>query len=412
MAKDYFTKPSDTSDAPIDGPFTAAQIKQMAANGSLPRTALVSTDQAKWMAAGKIKGLQFADEELVLDDSEPRQATTSVPPPSLPTTPPSIPTIESAIPSPRANDSGEPVTTPHQSRCDILISYRRKGGSEIARFVAESLRRDGFRVFLDVDGLGGGSWSAELEQRIAECKDFVPIISEGFFDRCSDPNDVVRKELVHALENEKNIVPLLCCDNAFPSELPNDIAKLSSYNGVRYVHDYAPKAIEKLTSMLVSRAGGPERLYSGEAEPRVIFAVVGMFFAAWQGADMGLIAGQGPMIEVGMWTALMQGLFWGLGILVLFVLPAVLLISFISAATKIRSDRLYAGPWIPFWIVTLPLITAVTSLVVVGIFSTLGIQSYFWGGVVGQITGLTYVFIAIKTKAWTPVGDMIAAMRK
>jgi len=403
MAKDYFTKPSQTPGSPVEGPFSAAQIKQMAASGTLTPAALVSIDQAKWMEAGKIKGLQFADDELLLDEVTPVQAENTI------GTPPPIPTKPPAAPAPQDDES---ISTPHQSRCDILISYRRKNGSEIARFVAETLRRDGFRVFLDVDGLGSGSWNAELEQRIAECKDFIPIISDGFFDRCSDSGDVVRKELAHALDSGKNIIPLICCDNPFPGDLPEDIARLPSFNGVRYVHDYAPKAIEKLTTMLVSRAGGPERLYSGEAEPRVVFGVIAMFFAAWQGADMGLIAGQGPMMNVGLWMALMRGLFWGLGVLVLFVLPAVLLVSFISAAGKVRSDRLYAGPWIPFWLVTLPLVTIVSSIVVVGIFSTLGIQSYFWGGVLGQLTGLAYVAIAIKTKAWTPIGDMIAAMRK
>ena len=52
---------------------------------------------------------------------------------------------------------------------DIFISYRRDKGSEIARFLSENLRDNGYRGFLDVDALSSGEWDKELSQRIERC---------------------------------------------------------------------------------------------------------------------------------------------------------------------------------------------------------------------------------------------------
>ena len=380
MANQYYVK----SDSDVTGPFNGGQLKQMAVSGALVRTALISVDQSKWVAAESIKGLTFpeATPELSLSRE---------------------PLVERSIPGDSETSSHE-TSHSSQTRCDVLISYRRKGGSEIARYVAEALRRNGYSVFLDVDGLGAGSWSDELEQRIAECRDFIPIVTEGFFDRCGNPDDVVRKELMNAIENKKNIIPLIATDHPFPDPLPPEIASISSHNGVRYVHEYAPKAIENLASKLASNAGGPERLYSGEAEPRVILAVVAMMFGAWFGADRG-------DWNHGLYAGAVYGLFWAVILELAIVIPALLVITFTAARFKIRADRLYGGSWVPFWITAIPAIIVLTSIATAVLFSTLGFNSYFLGGVFGQIFAIGLVAIIIRFKVWTPIAEMIAMIR-
>ena len=380
MAKQYFIKTGSA----VTGPFTGGQLKQMAEVGTLTRDAFISVDQTKWIAADGITGLNFLESAVELDlDHEA--------------------VVESHNRSDVATSSRESDRSA-QIRCDVLVSYRRKGGSEIARYVAEALRRDGYSVFLDVDGLGSGSWSDELEQRIAECKDFVPIITDGFFDRCDNLEDVVRKELLHAMENRKNIIPLIATDNPFPNSLSPDIARISSYNGVRYVHEYAPKAIEKLSTMLHSRTGGPERLYSGEAQPRVIVAIVAMLFGAWFGADLGLWPG-------GLYFGAVRGLFWAVILELAIVIPALLAITFLAKKLNIRADRIYGGSWLPFWIFTIPSIIVLTSISTAFVFSNLGIESYFLGGIFGQIFAIGYVAFIVKFKVWTPIGEAISMIR-
>jgi len=387
MATQYFIKIADN----VTGPFISSQLKHMAGEGRIPKSARVSVDQKKWYCVENIKGLSVsANNEIAAlkpDVSEAIEEESIV--------------LQSA-------DSNRSV----QTRCDILISYRRKGGSEIARYVAEGLRQRGYSVFLDVDGLGSGNWSDELEHRVAECKDFIPIITEGFFERCKNTDDIVRKELAHAIANEKNIVPLIATEHPFPTSLPADIAKIPAYNGPRYVHEYAPKAVEKLCAMLTSRVGGPERLHAGDAQPRVVVAIVAMIFGAWQGSAMGLLAGDvGPLANVGLSDAIENGVLWGLVTTIGLGIPLLVALSFCVTKLEIRADRLYTGPWIPFWLLFIPSIFIVSSVVTNIVFSTLGIQSYFWGGVFGQLTGVGLVAFVVKTKVWNPVSKMISLVR-
>ena len=72
---------------------------------------------------------------------------------------------------------------------DIFISYRREGGFEIAKLIQERLKADGYRVFLDYEGLRSGNFNTRLYQEIESCKDFIVILSENSLDRCVNQKD-------------------------------------------------------------------------------------------------------------------------------------------------------------------------------------------------------------------------------
>jgi hypothetical protein len=127
----------------------------------------------------------------------------------------------------------------------IFISYRRKGGYDIAKLVYDRLRLDGYSVFFDIDTLRSGSFDKELEKRVKKCKDFILILSSGIFDRLSkkgyDENeDWVRQEINSALQANKNIIPLVQDDFAFPEVLPADIKDISRKNSL----ELSPKHFE------------------------------------------------------------------------------------------------------------------------------------------------------------------------
>ena len=92
---------------------------------------------------------------------------------------------------------------------DIFISYRRDGGHEMARLIYEHLSFKGLNCFFDLEELGAGEFNIKLLKNIEESRNFVLILSPGALDRCRNENDWVRAEIEHAIENEKNIVPLM-----------------------------------------------------------------------------------------------------------------------------------------------------------------------------------------------------------
>ena len=77
---------------------------------------------------------------------------------------------------------------------DIFISYRRDGGDDLAHLLYHRLSNDGYDVFLDVVCLGQGKFDDALYTQIAQCKDFILVLSPGALDACNDPNDWVRIE--------------------------------------------------------------------------------------------------------------------------------------------------------------------------------------------------------------------------
>lgn len=86
------------------GPFTPAQLKQMAATGNLTPTDLVTKAGSKqWTPAQQIKGLSFAGNSAVQADLPPLPVP-KLPPLPVPQLPPlPLPTTASAVVAPRTN---------------------------------------------------------------------------------------------------------------------------------------------------------------------------------------------------------------------------------------------------------------------------------------------------------------------
>jgi len=128
---------------------------------------------------------------------------------------------------------------------EIFISYRRKGGYDTAKLLYDRLRIDGYSVSFDIDTLEKGDFDNELEQRVCDCKDFLLVLNPGVFDRFFDPesdpkDDWVRQEIRCALENNKNIVPLILDGFVYPKNLPEDVKNITKKNAI----DLNPKHFE------------------------------------------------------------------------------------------------------------------------------------------------------------------------
>ncbi len=142
---------------------------------------------------------------------------------------------------------------------DVFISYRRDGGSEMARLLYDRLHRYRISAFLDVEEMRSGTFNTQLYDRIDECKKFLLVLPPHALDRCAEPQDWVRLEVEHALEKGKTIIPIMLRDFVFPQELPESMRALPTYEGVAASHDYFDATMERIVRLIID---SPENVLS------------------------------------------------------------------------------------------------------------------------------------------------------
>lgn len=136
---------------------------------------------------------------------------------------------------------------------DIFISYRREGGDTLAQLIYDRLTARGYRVFLDIESLRSGKFNEKLLSVMEECKDVVAILPPKGLERCSNPEDWVYRELAYAIENRKNIIPIMMKGFSWPEELPEALRELPNFNGILDSKDYFDAVIDKIALLLRSK---------------------------------------------------------------------------------------------------------------------------------------------------------------
>ena len=102
-----------------------------------------------------------------------------------------------------------------------FISYARADGAEVANELANRLRAIGHEVFLDIQGIPGGSeWEKELIRRGKWCDVALVIVTPG-----SNASRYVYNEFREAEKNHKLIIPVIVDKAPIPPHL-------SKYNGL------------------------------------------------------------------------------------------------------------------------------------------------------------------------------------
>lgn len=137
-----------------------------------------------------------------------------------------------------------------EKKYDIFLSYRRDGGQETARIIRDSLVDRGYKVFFDVEALRSGAFNTKLYSVIEECTDFIVVLSPNALDRCVNEDDWVRKEIEHALEKKKNVIPILLRNFDFPARLPDSLEPLRFRNGPTANMEYYDAFVDKLVEFL------------------------------------------------------------------------------------------------------------------------------------------------------------------
>ncbi len=143
--------------------------------------------------------------------------------------------------------------TMEKENYDIFVSYRRTS-YDTANLIAVKLRHAGYKVFFDVDTLTAGKFNEQLLEVIKGCKDFVLVLPEGALDRCHDEGDWIRREVMCAIENNKNIIPVMLDGFSWPKEFPQGMEELPNYQAVAAVNrEYFDMSIQRLQSYLKSK---------------------------------------------------------------------------------------------------------------------------------------------------------------
>ncbi len=135
---------------------------------------------------------------------------------------------------------------------DIFISYRRDS-YESANLIATRLKAAGYRVFFDLETMRSGLFNEQIYKVIEECRDVVAVLPPNALDRCTDPEDWVRLELVCAMEHKKNIVPVMLNGFQWPKPMPAGMEELCLYQAVTASKDYFDLAMQRLEGYLKSR---------------------------------------------------------------------------------------------------------------------------------------------------------------
>lgn len=114
---------------------------------------------------------------------------------------------------------------------DVFVSYRRSS-FESANLIAEKMRSKGYSVFFDVETLRSGKFNEQLYEVIDNCNDFILVLPPNALDKCHDEGDWVRRELIRAMQCNKNIVPVQLAGFEWPSPMPHGLEELPNYQAI------------------------------------------------------------------------------------------------------------------------------------------------------------------------------------
>lgn len=134
----------------------------------------------------------------------------------------------------------------------VFISYRRTN-FWTALAVFQNLHSNGYDVFFDYKSIPSGDFAQVIEENIRSRTHFIVILSPSALERCNEPGDWLRREIEMAIENKRNIIPLMMEGFDFGSPaavnaLTSKLADLKRYNAIGIPAEYFDDAMIKLRS--------------------------------------------------------------------------------------------------------------------------------------------------------------------
>lgn len=137
----------------------------------------------------------------------------------------------------------------------VFVSYRRSNFF-VARSVYQDLQTSSYDVFLDYQSIDSGSFERIILTQISARAHFVVILTPTALERCINPNDWLRREIEHAIDTKRNIIPLMFDGFSFVQASPyltGKLALLSEYNAINIPQDYFEEALLRLKQRFLNK---------------------------------------------------------------------------------------------------------------------------------------------------------------
>ena len=145
----------------------------------------------------------------------------------------------------------------------IFISYRRADSEGYVGRLYDQLLKyyDESAIFLDVEAIkAGADFESVIMSELDSCEVFIPVIGPNWVDildnngnrRLLNQSDYVRREISRALQQKKQIFPVLIKHAIVPKEndLPDEIKGLSKLNAADLSHIHFREDVEKLVESI------------------------------------------------------------------------------------------------------------------------------------------------------------------
>jgi len=137
-----------------------------------------------------------------------------------------------------------------QTHNTVFISYRRSASAFLARAIYMDLTQHGYNVFMDVESIDSGTFERMIFRQIEARAHFLILCTPGTFERVTQQGDWLRREIEHAMDTGRHIVPILVNDFRFDDTttklLTGKLAELPRYNALNVPHEYFEAAMDRL----------------------------------------------------------------------------------------------------------------------------------------------------------------------
>lgn len=147
---------------------------------------------------------------------------------------------------------------PRRIEKTVFISYRRTN-LPWALFVYQNLTISGYDVFFDYQSIDSGDFESVILDNIRARAHFIVILTPSALDNCNKPDDWLRREIETAIDENRNIIPLMFESFDFGSPtvknvLIGKLKILSTYNGLPVQDAYVFEAMDRLRNRFLNKA--------------------------------------------------------------------------------------------------------------------------------------------------------------